>query len=171
MKGGISGRPSKKINIYVFNLYLNMNVPFSIMMKIFDMSRGTYFRYKARYYVKLELNKQPIDDDLMKEQRPLFDKYAYKIVDRYSERLWSRSEVDDYKQECLLRIWCALIRQPIPRFIQYCNSVCEAVLRDTIMTMATKHKTLFYEDYYFDGNDSANRLEKYFSKEDENEED
>lgn len=168
MKTGVSGRPPKEFNIIFFNLFLNAKTPEQVMMKIFNLSRGTYYRYKKKLFKKVEFSEIPINELLQQEQRQLFDKYAYKIVDNYSERLWAvNNKKEDFKQECLLRIWTELSTHAIKHFIATCNRICEEVLKETIYKMALeKRKILYYEDYYFENND-RNKLDKVLSYEEE----
>ena len=166
---GISGRPPLQFNIALFNIYCNLHLPHEMMMKLFNMSRGSYFRYKKKYFTPIDYfeHRQPIiDEDLRKYQLKLFEKYAYKIVDTYSERVWRESDREDYKQECYLKILSELGIKPIKHFIAYCNACCEVVLKELVKQYCRDKKVLFYEDYYFD-NGIKNKLDYVFSEGDE----
>ena len=161
----ISGRPPKQFNIYVFNLMLNANSSENVMMKMFDMSRGTFYRYKKKYYVPVDF-KLEITESKANRQKQLFSKYAVSIATKYSLRLWKESGRDDFIQNSLTVMWELLHKRDVEKhFIAFCNRVCELVLKKTIEQMARDKKTLlYYEDYYFDDNSGQNALDSIMAE-------
>ena len=102
-----SGRPSKIKTKESFEEAINYwkkgYIGISLIMKIFNISRGTLFRYAKQVKVK------EVNINITKEQRKkieeIYNRHAWEYAELWTNKLRSKNYQEDMMQDCLTQLW------------------------------------------------------------------
>lgn len=164
------GRPEKLKNIDNFilmcNYYKNGYISLKDIMQMFDIKyKSSFYRYYEKYFKEMDITANVSKEFTRDKLENIFNTYAYGYANKYAEKIYNNRE--DFKQECLTRMWNALLNYDESISIRALfNNVCYRVLDDYFNEYWKDKKVVRYEEYQFD-NGKSNKLDRYFSQDEE----
>lgn len=161
------GRPEKLKNIDNFilmsNFYNNGFISLKGIMQMFDIKyKSSFYRYYGKYFKEMDISTNISSEFAKDKLEEIYNNYAYGYAEKYSHKIFCNR--DDFKQECLTRMWIALLNYDDSMSIRALfNNVCHKVLDEYFTDYWKSKKIIRYEDYGFN-NGNGNKLDKYFSE-------